>query len=347
MRLIITSIPYIANVSKNFLPALRFAIALTALIYILLSFIRLTPSGFQIKELMAAFTPASLLVLLFVFALMFLNWAIEGFKWALLVSKMEPPRPKMIISSILYGISLGMITPKRTGEFAGKIYFLKPENRLDGLLLNSAAGASQLLITLMAGSFALAVFVSQWSGDYFALSAATLRTDMLLKTGFFFAFSLLVAIYLLPMFGKVFKRLYAGKTSGPMRWLSGFALLRKKDITLLIALSMIRYLVFVSQFYLLLKVFGHPVEFAMALIFIAVIYLIMTLMPLSALWEMGVRGSVALFVFSFYPNEAAGNLFHFSVVAATTTLWIINLSVPAIAGGLLGLKNEIGKNTKH
>lgn len=347
MRLIITSIPYITNVSKNFLPALRFAIALTALIYILLSFIRLTPSGFQIKELMAAFTPAYLLVLLFVFALMFLNWTIEGFKWALLVSKMEPPRPKMIISSILYGISLGMITPKRTGEFAGKIYFLKPENRLNGLLLNSVAGASQLFITLLVGSFALAWFISHWSGDSFSISTTIFRVDLLLKTGFSFTVLLLITIYLLPFLGRIFKRQSVEGASRPIRLLKGFALLKKKDISLLITLSMLRYLVFVCQFYLLLKVFGHPVEFTMALIFIAVIYLIMTLMPLSALWEMGVRGSVALFVFSFYPNEAGGDLFHFSVIAATTTLWIVNLGMPALAGGLLGLKNEFSKNPEE
>lgn len=347
MRLIINSIPYIANVSKNLLPALRFAIALTALVYILVSFMRLTPSGFQMKELLDVFTPASFMAFLLVFSLMFLNWGIEGFKWALLVSKMESPRPKMIISSILYGISLGMITPKRTGEFAGKIYFLKPENRLNGLLLNSVAGASQLLITLLAGSFALALFISHWSGDYFAISTKVFRTDLLLKTGIIFTLLLLVAIYLLPLLGRRFKRKSVEGASRPIRLLKGFALLRIKDITLLITLSMLRYLVFVCQFYLLLKVFGHPVEFFVALIFIAVIYLVMTLMPLSALWEMGVRGSVALFVFSFYPNGAGNELLHFSVIAATTTLWIVNLGMPALAGGLLGLKNEINKNSEE
>ena len=67
---------------------------------------------------------------------------------------------------------------------------------------------------------------------------------------------------------------------------------------------------------------------------IAVIYIFMAIIPTIALTEIGVRGSVSLYVFQHHiealgiwsPEIAVG------VVSASSLLWIFNLVFPAIVG---------------
>ena len=67
---------------------------------------------------------------------------------------------------------------------------------------------------------------------------------------------------------------------------------------------------------------------------IAVMFLILAVVPTIALAELGVRGKISIFLFSVFSTNTIG------IVLTATTIWLINLVVPALAGSLfiLGIK---------
>ena len=104
----------------------------------------------------------------------------------------------------------------------------------------------------------------------------------------------------------------------------------------MLLLSLLRYLVFSLQFYLLLKAFDLNLPYLKAMMLIGLVYLLVTIIPTIALSELGVRGSVSLFVFAIY-LEPLGNWSDqaaLAVASASTILWLINLAFPALLGVL-------------
>ncbi len=342
MRLIINSIALGANVHKNFLPTVRIMTALTAVGYISYTLFHLGETEFTLWKSSFELNGDSLFFLLLVCILVFLNWGFEVVKWKLLSSKIELLSWCKTIHSVFYGISLGMITPKRTGEFAGRVWMLKPSNRFSGLLLNTAGSLSQLFITFLMGSIALSILYPLFNNNTDAFSAGMPAWFLVFGTAF--AFLIIVSVFALPIIARSAKTGQNSFSRKTASWLRVFSLLSSKDMTGLLLLSFLRYWVFATQFYLLLRVFGLQLPFFTAINLIAIIYLFMTLVPLSAIWELAVRGSVAMLVFGIYLSHIGQPFQQASVLAATTVLWIINLALPAIAGGILGLNSELKKS---
>ena len=90
----------------------------------------------------------------------------------------------------------------------------------------------------------------------------------------------------------------------------------------------LRYLVFSTQFILMLHWFDIQIPWQEALKAISIMYLVLTVVPSIALSELTIRGSVALFFFSAYSGNSTG------ILAASSMIWFINLVIPALAGAL-------------
>lgn len=87
--------------------------------------------------------------------------------------------------------------------------------------------------------------------------------------------------------------------------------------------SLFRYLVFISQFALVLMVFG--VEFEMEVLFrIAQVYFLSALIPTLFLGKLGVRESVAILIFG------SAGIPEISVLVASLSIWLINLIIPTL-----------------
>lgn len=338
MRILSQSIPLGANVHKNFLPILRVVLGLAAMVYLFHTIYQLYISESQSWTVFFQFSPLSVSLLFVVLLLMPLNWGIEMIKWKILTSKIEELSTLKIAKSILIGISLGMITPKRTGEFAGRIMMLSPGNRLKGLLINSAGSMSQLFITLFWGTTGLiAILKFLPEGKLLKSPGIMLNYDIILTLGIIFTLSIPVIIGFLSNSG--FRLRNKSRIASHLNNLfNTFSCLSINDLLGLFMLSFVRYIVFVFQFWILMIVAGLHVPVTDFFNLAAVIYLLMALIPLSAIWELGVRGSVALFVFGMYFPE--GILFQPVVIAASTGLWIINLALPAIAGSIMAMRSN-------
>ena len=272
--------------------------------------------------------------LLIVASLMLVNWSLEAVKWKYLIGKVEEVSFINAFQAVLTGISVSSFIPNRVGEFFGRIFILKTASRIEGILITVVGSISQLLITVIMGSVALLVFIPQYLSTsgfahgylYHSLIVLVLSLDFLL-VGLFFKLSFLTTLK---------ERILQNGLRRLRKFFRVFAFYHNREMGMVLLLSFTRYLVFSTQFYLLLLLFDVRIPYFNALVLIAIIYLVMAIIPTIALTELGIRGSVALYIFGLYfgqhvPMTGKNSL---GVFAASTLLWMINLGIPTLIGTL-------------
>lgn len=263
---------------------------------------------------------------------MILNWGIEARKWQLQLRPLEEVSFSKAFKSILAGCSITMITPYRVGEYGGRILFLKEENRIDAIPINILGSISQLFVTLLMGSSGLVLLLLYgddqqlfkslpgYSGSVFlALSIAASFISSLL----YFRSGVLVKL--------ISKIPYLKKFTEHLNLLKTFS---RKQLLRIFFLSFLRYMVFILQYVLLLKVMQVDISFFTCFRLLTVFYLIMAMAPTIGFTELPLRALLGVQVLQLYSDNLLG------IQAASLGIWIINLVIPAIAGSLLifGLK---------
>jgi uncharacterized membrane protein YbhN (UPF0104 family) len=267
-----------------------------------------------------------------VLAMMALNWGIEAFKWKYLIGKVEKVSFFKAYQAVLTGISVSSFIPNRVGEFFGRVFILKTASRIESILITVVGSMSQFLITVLAGSVALLIFIPHnfpgtgfGSGNlYYGVFMLVITLDAIIL-GLFFKLSFLSVLK---------ERILRNGLKRLQRFFRVFAFYHNRELATVLLLSFARYMVFSTQFYLLLLLFGVRIPYSDALVIIALIYFIMTIIPTIALTELGIRGSVALYVFGLYFGQVlpAAGTNTAGIFAASTLLWMINLGIPALAG---------------
>lgn len=282
------------------------------------------------------------LLLASVMLLMGLNWITEARKWQLLVRPLESISLARAARAVLSGISLGFFTPNRIGEYPARSLILRKTGMAEGILVTMAGSMAQLLVTIMAGCFSLV----------FLIRTLFPSIDINSTSFWFMTVSLiLLPLLLLVLYLNVpFLRLnIPARSPALLKRLMGkikvFSIYRRIDLLVVLLLSVIRYLIFTTQFYLLLRFFGLTLSCFQAFELIAVVYLITTLIPSVALTELGIRGSVAIWVFALYQPFTGMEpaIFNAAILSASVSLWLINIGIPATVGSFLIFKLKFRK----
>jgi uncharacterized membrane protein YbhN (UPF0104 family) len=256
----------------------------------------------------------------FVFAslLFFINWGIETLKWRLLIQHVEPLDWWKSFLSVMSGTTISLFGPNRTGEFAGRALHFSNGNKVKAALCSMPGNLAQLLVTLVMGFVALFYVESPFQ-------QIGLKTEAVL-TWLCMLMLVLVSIYWSLPFLK--RRLGLTSIYGMVKaYVEPLFAYSSSLLLQVLLLSLLRYLVFATQFYLMLVACGVHIHWFDAFTSIAVVYLFMAVIPGFAITEFTVRGSVALFLLAPLTANAAG------VLAASAALWLINLVVPALIGG--------------
>tara|TARA_B100000965_G_C19528076_1_gene729819 strand:- start:62 stop:1036 length:975 start_codon:yes stop_codon:yes gene_type:complete len=261
------------------------------------------------------------LVLLVVF-LMFVNWLFEALKWRYMIRKIENISISRSVRAVFSGITVSTFTPNRIGEYGGRVFCLEKGDRIKAVFITILCSMSQLLTTVIFGSISLLL----------------LKNDILLDTTFFkfldikiLSFFLIISnlIFLISYYNvafivNLFNRFKSLKNF--YKYLEVLSLYNYKDLSINLLCSIIRYCVFTIQFILLLNIFNVDIEFLEALLSVMLIFLFITVTPTITIAEIGVRGTVALFVLGIFSSNTIG------ILSAVSTLWLINLILPAIIG---------------
>ncbi len=248
-----------------------------------------------------------LYLLLLSMLLMPVNWLLETLKWRILLS--GETNFRNLLKSVIAGITVGFVTPGRTGEFLGRVLFLDEENKTRAFYLSSLGGFAQTAASLMIG----APLVYWWSNS-------------LLLTYITVAFAV---IYLLIYF----------RFDWLNRFISSLKLLQRYQLTIgreelpgadkqiqALLLSAIRFVVYLSQYVLLLSFFGLGNDYPALFVHSAVFLLAQTFSPLMPLLDVSFRSGTALYVFQRLTDN------NLAVLSAVTAVWLLNLVIPALAG---------------
>ena len=265
--------------------------------------------------------------------LMPVNWGLEALKWKYLTSRLENFSFFTAFKSVLTGTSITMLTPNRIGEFGGRIMYVKEENRIAAIPLTILGSMSQLFVTIIMGTAGLLLFKYLWHQDdvlfklipdlagtiliYISLLTSICIILIYLRVGF-----IIKLLLQIPVLKKFVKYLHI---------LSEF---RRKELLRILFLSFLRYVVFILQYMLLFKAMQVVIPFADCFWLLTIFYLVMTMAPTIGFTELPLRAAASVEIFQVFSTNILG------IQAASLSIWLINLVIPALIGSLLifGLK---------
>ena len=260
--------------------------------------------------------------------LVIINWGLEARKWQVLLKPVERIGLINAFKAVLAGVAFAMNTPNRMGEFGGRMLYVHEGHRWKALSLTVIGSLSQLVITLVVGLGGLAFLLGN---KQTAAGVATYHIWIQVL----FSGTLLVTVLLFILYFRMGYLLkWAENIPRAKKLLLHFRVLEDIPVRFLlrtISLSFTRYIVFVFQYILLLQLFAVEIPVWHSFWLISVLYLILAITPTIALAEVGIRGQVSLLLFMLVsPNK-------FGIAGAATSIWLINLVIPALAGSLLFL----------
>jgi len=313
---------------KAYISILKYVISILSIVFIIArvkQYDNLELFSDKISKMISSHT----LLLFVAISLMIFNWGFEAIKWRILINYTEKISFYKSLKSVFIGLSMAVITPNRIGELPGRTILLKKKNKIQGLLATSLGSISQISITLFNAIIALTFLLIYYPQKNPLKSYAN---------SFVFIFSILIVLIILLFLFNINKLHffirkipYIRKFSNYLRFYSRY---KRKDIIHVILHSFFRYIIFLTQFLILLQIFKVDINVFEGFIAIGMSYLKMLFIPFFAITEIGIRGSLALICIGIFSEETAGILF------ASITLWIINIAIPAIIGVVLINKHK-------
>ena len=252
-----------------------------------------------------------------------LNWLIEAKKWQLLLNHETAISLKRAFLATLGGTTVSLVTPNRVGGFLGRILFLKKEHRVRASFISVLGNFSQLFTTVFMGVFgvflvlAVKVPIEENILEYLPVLLTLSALVFIVMAILLYRSKYLVrGFQLLPFFKRFTKQ---------AETLKQFSVSQINQVNLL---SAFRYLVFATQFVFLLKALQLPIGWISAYSLTALMYLLVTTVPSLVLGNLGIRESFVLLLFAGFTDSNA------VLLLASLLIWLINLVVPAISGGI-------------
>ena len=261
-------------------------------------------------------------LILFVVFLMFVNWLFEAIKWKYMIGKIENISILRSLQAVFSGITVSTFTPNRIGEYGGRVFCLEKGDRIKAVFITILCSMSQLLTTVIFGSLSLLLLKNDILLDntFLKFIDINILTFILVISNLIFLISYFNVAYIVNLLNR-FKSL-----KNFSKYLEVLSLYNFKDLSINFLYSILRYCVFTIQFILLLNIFNVDIQFSEALFSVMLIFLFITVTPTITIAEIGVRGSVALFVLGVFSSNTVG------ILSAVSILWLINLILPAVIG---------------
>jgi hypothetical protein len=270
------------------------------------------------KNSVFSFKNITFLVILSVF-----NWFFEILKWRNLVIPIKKISLKKATEQSLGALTASLFTPNRIGEYGAKaMYFTKPI-RKQIVLINLISNIMQMLVTTAFGIVGLSILAHQYTWQLSSLKTLQILLICLLIIGFI----LFLVVKTNPSIkGVSVKKILDFVLKYP-----------KKTVFIGLSLSLNRYLIFSFQFYFLLHVFKLEITYFEAMTFITSMYLLASVIPSIFIFDVVIKGSVAVFLFNFISVNSI------TILSISTIMWLLNFVLPSFIGGFYVLKFSLPK----
>jgi lysylphosphatidylglycerol synthase-like protein len=264
-----------------------------------------------------------------VFLLMFLNWGLEAKKWQLVIKSVQQIPFGTCFKAILTGVTIASFTPNRTGEYVGRMLYVDEGKRARSISLTILCSFAQMIITLITGSIGL-IYLKTHRNYQITLNQHFF--DLWLNIFLLFTV-LILLIFLLFYFRVSWLVKFFAKKWAASKFFSYVKVLEDFNATFLLrilSLSLLRYIVFIVQYYLMFSVFGVSLSVTETLVGMSVVFLIIAIVPsFTFLSELGVRWEASIQIMELFGAGTVG------ILAASFGIWLVNLIIPALIGSLL------------
>lgn len=267
------------------------------------------------------------ILLIGVLLFMPINWLLESKKWHLCMSHFHTITWRTSIYSILSGITCGLLTPARIGEYFGRLLVVDAGMNKASLYSSFLCSVAQNVITLAAGIIGGIYFCSQV--ELVDISSQTLIISnvvvVILATMTYYYHSRIIRLF-----------------DGTKFYAKHLSFISEQHISArilyrLLGLSGLRYTVYLLQYYGVLCLIGLSQNPIMDITAISTIYLIQSTLPLPPFLGLLARGEIAILVFSYFSYDPI------LIIIVTTILWVINLIIPALLGMMIIIRSNITK----
>lgn len=274
----------------------------------------------QWEDLKISWQAANKYLVVLVLLLAPINWLVEAIKWKMLLYKIQPISLRRAYSSVLTGVSFAFVTPGKVGDFAGRILYVKNSNKLRAAIATLLSNMSQAIATFIFGLIALLGFYF-----YFPLG----NWHLWLIIACFFGLAILFVIY-----WKIEK---ISTLTENIKWLKNITIALRifkrysgKDLSKVLLLSMLRFVIYNTQFCIIIQVLGAGISWYLVPFAAALMFWMIAVIPSFMIADLGVRGYIAGLIFT-ETGLAQNNL---SILSGSYFIWLLNIVLPAILGSL-------------
>lgn len=233
-----------------------------------------------------------------------LNWFLEIKKWQILVQNIQPTNFYIALKQSLISYVGSMVTPNRMGEYGLKILFFDKGSLKKIILLQSIQSISQLFATFFFGFLGCLYY------------------------GYFFIAFIICLIFMLFLFFRKFNFL-------PDRIILFFNKIQKfshHNYKQVFSLSLIKYIVFSTQFLMLMYWFGVDVSLIKLFSTLTLMYLFSSVLPTLQFFDVMIKGSVGVFVFEKIGISSA------IIIQVSFLMWFFNMLLPYLFGLIFWFK---------
>jgi hypothetical protein len=254
----------------------------------------------------------SLVVLLFPF-----NLVLEWFKWRLLLKRNVPFWWGM--RTICTGLMAGQLSVSGLGDFAGRIWYLPVQQRVQGSWAAIAGG-----------------LVSSWANMLCFLPVVPYLLDAkgFWQDGVMLVYLKIFCWVVVGMMLALYTRTrYLPGLFSHLKWLKGWKAsfealgnYSRQSMRWVLVLSLLRFGIANVQLNLLWHVFGLELGFVEGFVWSIGLFGILSLVPTMFLTDIGVRGGVALWLMSAFAEES------WQLLLPSYLLWLLNVILPAVLG---------------
>lgn len=271
--------------------------------------------------------------------LMICHWGVEARKWQILVRHIEPCSFLNSCRAVLSGLAFTFITPNRTGEFIGRMLYVKEGHRLRTIAVAIVGGMSQLFVTLFLGL--VGIFILQHEIIKNTIGIASTPLSLFWFYALMYAFVIITVILFFIYF----------RISWLVRWIEKIPRVRKHiyfiealdqikvpELLRILSLSIVRYIIFTIQYIILLQVFKVDIPIWQACWILCIFFFVLAIVPSFAIIdELGIRGKASIILLGMYSTNSLG------ILTTAAGIWLINLFIPALAGSLFILTVKLFK----
>jgi len=263
--------------------------------------------------------------------LMLVNWLLESFKWQYVTRKIEKISALEAIEAVFCGLTWAIFTPNRLGEYAGRVLFLPNRKRIHGVFAMAVGSFGQNVITNVLGLSAVLWFLFTFyvnTGRHFQLN---IWLYLLIAAGviIFIVFFVILYFHIIWVVNILDRIPFIKKFH---RFFDIMGRYKKPELINIMLFCLARFAVFTFQYYLIIHMLIPQMQAFEMIMMVLIFLFVQSALPSLDLVDIGVRNGMAVFLFGYITHQTI------AVMAAVSSIWLINLIIPAILGSVFVFK---------